>query len=393
MVCHSYYEEDTRIRREAESLVSAGCAVDIIALRKPGTLVREEIAGVTVHRLPGEHVQGRGLLGYAGEYVDFALRAAMAAARLHRTRRYVVAQVHTLPDFLIFALVPLRLAGVPLILDMHEAMPAFFRSRFPRARRMGAVRMLEIVERASIAVATAVITVNDSLRSRLIGLGIAPEKIHVVVNSPTSALFDRGMQPVRPFMADGTLRLVYAGSLTPLYELGVVLESVAELRRASPDGASLDAHFDVYGRGDSEDELRAQANRLDLGPAVTFHGRVPVEEVATAIAASDIGIAPTRLDEYTAMSMSTKALEYVALGRLAVASRLPTVEHYFGADGLAYYQPGDVGSLASTVRRLVADAAYRERVQRESAERLLGFAWPTQAAEYLRLVKSLASRS
>jgi glycosyltransferase involved in cell wall biosynthesis len=344
------------------------------------------IEGVTVHRLPGEHVQGRGLLGYAREYLAFAWRAAFAAARLHRARRYHVAQAHTLPDFLIFSLLPLRLVGVPLILDLHEAMPAFFGSRFPEARRFGAVTVLKVVEAASIAVSAAAITVNDTLRDRLVDLDIPRHKVSVVVNSPAVALFDRTRQHERAFMEDGVLRLVYAGSLTPLYEVDVVIDAVAALHATG----ELPIHFDIYGRGDTEEQLQRQAGRLGLGAQVRFLGRVPVEEVAVAIAGSDIGLAPTRLDAYTAMSMSTKVLESVVLGRLVVASRLPTVEHYFGPEGLAYYEPGDASSLAATLQRLVADPALRDRLLEEGAARLRAISWESQAAGYVRLVRSLA---
>ena len=40
MVTHSYYEEDPRVRREAEALVAAGRQVDVFALRRPDDPVR-----------------------------------------------------------------------------------------------------------------------------------------------------------------------------------------------------------------------------------------------------------------------------------------------------------------------------------------------------------------
>jgi hypothetical protein len=36
MIVHAYYEEDPRVRREAESLVAAGWEVDVIGLQHPG---------------------------------------------------------------------------------------------------------------------------------------------------------------------------------------------------------------------------------------------------------------------------------------------------------------------------------------------------------------------
>ena len=51
MLAHSYYEEDPRVRREAEALAAAGHGVDVFALRRPGDPGTVTIEGVVVHRL------------------------------------------------------------------------------------------------------------------------------------------------------------------------------------------------------------------------------------------------------------------------------------------------------------------------------------------------------
>ena len=68
-----------------------------------------------------------------------------------------------LAALLAFAALPLRVAGVPLLLDLHEAMPEFFRSRFPRTSNPLLYRFLMIQERLSIWVATSVVTVNEAM--------------------------------------------------------------------------------------------------------------------------------------------------------------------------------------------------------------------------------------
>ena len=35
MITHSYYEEDPRVRREAEAVAASGRPVDVLALRRP----------------------------------------------------------------------------------------------------------------------------------------------------------------------------------------------------------------------------------------------------------------------------------------------------------------------------------------------------------------------
>ncbi len=167
MIVHAYYEEDSRVRREAETLVAAGWEVDVFGLRRPGETASATVEGVNVRRLPVGRHQGAGLSVYLVEYGAFLVRALLAATRAHRRRRYGLVEVHSLPDYLVFAALPMKLAGVPVLLDLHEAMPEFFRSRFPRAANPITYRLLRLQEKLSIALANEVLTVNEPLADRL----------------------------------------------------------------------------------------------------------------------------------------------------------------------------------------------------------------------------------
>ena len=389
MLTHSYYEEDPRVRREAEALVARGRPVDVFALQRPGELPEGELNGVRIRRLNVQRHQGAGLGTYLREYLSFLARSSWAVTRSHRRRRYAVVQVHTLPDFLVFAGLPLRIAGVPILLDLHEAMPEFFRTRFPRASNPVVHRLLLLQERASIGFASAVVTVNDALRDRLVGLGVRADKVSVILNSPSLDLFDPAGQPQRRFAEDGVVRIVYAGALSPTYELDVALAAIARLGELRPE---LAIHFDVYGRDFGEGSLAADAARLGIVERVTFHGRIPLEEVPAAIAAADIGLAPTRRNSFTDFSLSTKIFEYGAMRKPVVASRLPLVESVF-ADGAAYlYSSGDSSDLAARILEIVDDPARRDASVARSLERVQDLAWERSAGALVDLVDRLAPR-
>jgi glycosyltransferase involved in cell wall biosynthesis len=389
LLVHAYYEEDSRVRRQAETLVRAGRPVDVFALRRPGEPAEGVIDGVRLRRLDVQRHQGAGVGTYVAEYLDFFVRAMAAATVAHRRRRYAVLQAASLPDFLVFAGLPLRLAGgVPLILDLHEAMPEFFRSRFPsRASRL-ADAALRAQERWSIGIATAVITVNDMLGDRLVALGVPRAKVTVIMNAADLARFDPAALPVRPFMADGTLRLIYAGALTPIYELDVALQAVAILARDRPE---IPVGLRILGRGDSAADLAAEAERLGIGARIELPGRVPLEDVPGWIAQADVGLAPTRRTEFTDVSLSTKIFEYAAMGKPVVASALPAVEHYFDAATLARYRPGDADGLAAALAGLVDDPALREARVAATSARLRVLGWDVQGAAYVQLVERVAA--
>ncbi len=386
MVVHAYYEEDARVRREAETLVRRGWEVDVFGLRRPEDGPRATIAGVTLHRLPVRRHQGAGLPVYLAEYGAFLARAAIALAAAHRRRRYGLVEVHTLPDYLVFAALPLRLAGVPVLLDLHEAMPDFFRSRFPRAANPVSHALLRLQERASIAAADELLTVNDALGERLRRLAGPGRPVTVVLNAPDLDRFDARAQPARPFMADGTLRIVYAGALTPTYELDVVLRAIARLVVERPD---LPVAAELYGRGDAAGPLASLAAELGIADRVRLPGRIPIEAVPAAVAAADVGVAPTRRDPFTDLSLSTKILEYGALGKPVVASRLPTVERYFAADTLWTYEPGDPAALAAALAAVVDRPAERDARVARTAARIGDLGWERQAERYLAVVERL----
>ena len=210
MIVHSYYEEDPRVRREAEALVARGRPVDVIALR-----------------LPGEAATARSTASGSGGSTSSAIRAPACGSTCASTLSSWsgpagprcgpiaadatrVVQVHSLPDFLVFAALPLKLAGAPVILDLHEAMPEFFRTRFPNVRSPLVHRALLLQERLSIAFADRVLSVNELMADRLLGLGIDPAKLTIVPNSPNLELFDAAR--IRAGHSEPTAR---CGSSTP----------------------------------------------------------------------------------------------------------------------------------------------------------------------------------
>jgi len=273
-----------------------------------------------------------------------------------------------------------------VILDLHEAMPEFFRMRFPKASNPLFHRLLLLQERLSIALANTVITVNDALAARLVELGVRPDRVTVLLNSPSLVRFDPSGLAARPFMADGVLRLVYTGALTPTYEVPVVVDAIRWLRALRPE---LPVGFDVYGRGDAEPALREQVERMGLGDVVRFHGRIPVEDVPAAVAAADVGLAPTRRDPFTDFSLSTKIFEYAAMGKPVVASALPMVERTFRPGSVRGYAPGDAEALATALLELVDDPAAREASVAATLEQVRERSWEHEAEKHWTLIERL----
>ena len=386
IVTHSVVEEDPRIRRESEALAAAGWEVDVFALRGPGD-PELEAKGIHLIGLDVARHQGAGIGTYLREYLSFLVRSGWALTRRQPRRRYRVVQVASPPDPLVFAGLPLRLTGVPLILDLHEATPEFFKSRFARAANPWSDRLLHLAERVSIRMAKVAISVNRARHDRLLRLGYDPRKLRIVSNGPSLGRFRPEVLPTRPFMADGTLRIVYTGAITPLYELDVVVRAIARLAVERPE---LPILFEVYGRGDAEPVLEALAMELGVADRLVLNGRIPLDDIPSALAAVDIGVSPIQRNPFTEISMPTKALEYAVMGKPVIAADLPAARKHFDADTIAWYESGNPASMAAAILRLVDDPTAREAAAARAAERARELSWDHEAPAYVELVEEVA---
>jgi glycosyltransferase involved in cell wall biosynthesis len=136
--------------------------------------------------------------------------------------------------------------------------------------------------------------------------------------------------------------------------------------------------------------LRWLASDLGIAERAVFHGRIPIDDVPAALAAADIGLAPTRLDRFTALTVSGKVYEYAAMRKPVVASRLPTVERDFPADAVWAYPSGDAEAMAEAIIGLADDDAARARAVEAASAVVASLAWDGVSRDYVALVDALA---
>jgi glycosyltransferase involved in cell wall biosynthesis len=385
LVAHASLPDDTRLRRQAESLRDAGYDVDLFGLRDPGQPEIEDWRGLRIIRLPIRRAF-TGFVGHLAEYLAFASLVSVRLAVEHRRHRYRMVQVATLPDFLAFAALPVRLTGVPLLLDLHEDMPAFFRDRFSSPGLRPLVTIVTAAARASAAVADAIITVHEPLRQLAIARGVPAHRISVVMDSADERMFDPARHPRRRFMADGRLRLIHHSNLQRIYGLDVAVEAVSLLDPA------LDAHLDVFGDGPFRSQIEAAIARHAIADRVTLHGRVPQDALPALLAAADIGLVPTLPEPYLEYSLSTKLIEYVVMGVPVIASDLRTFRAHFDATAIRFVRGGLPRALAEAIQDLAGDPAGADALATEAQRQAAPYTWAVQSAHYLAVVEGLLAR-
>ncbi|HET7520634.1 MAG TPA: glycosyltransferase [Candidatus Limnocylindria bacterium] len=385
IVVHAVYPGDTRVRRQADALIDAGHEVDVLSLRRPGEPPRSDRPGERTLRLPLDRTF-TGFAGHMAEYLAFAGMAAVRLAREHRARRYALVQIAGPPDFLAFAAAPVKLAGVPLLLDLHEDMPEFFRDRFTRPLLRPLLPAVTAATRAAAGFADALITVHEPLRRLSLERGVPADKIEVVMNSADTRLFDPARHTRRPFMEDGVLRLVHHSNLQRLYGIDVAIEAIALL------GPAVPVHLDIYGEGPFRPDVEAAIARTGTGDRVTMHGWARLEDIPGLLAGADIGLVPSRDEPYLRFSLSQKLLEYAAMGLPIIATELDTFRAHFTSEAVRYVPGGEPPALASAISQLASDPAGAREMGAAAQRQAAAYAWPLQRQRYVELVERLMTR-
>jgi glycosyltransferase involved in cell wall biosynthesis len=374
---------EPRVTRQARAAAAAGYEVDVICLRRSGEPRREDLDGIEIHRLPLEHERGRGLRSIVSEYVGFTVLAAWALTGLARRRRYQVVHVHNPPDFLLLAALPAKLAfGARVIFDVHDLAPDMFAERFGSGIVADvAHRVLPFVERLSLFLADAVVTVHEPYARELRARGA--REVSVVMNS-----VDPQVLPGERQGGDAPgFRVVYHGTVTPWYGVDLLLEAAAAVATEVPE-----LTVDIYGEGDAVPALRRQAEQLGLDGRVRFHTRwLPHAEVLARVSSASVGVIPNRPTRLNRYALSSKLLEYVELGIPAAVAGLPTLREHFDDDEVLFFTPGDSSALAESLRAIARDPAAARTRTEAARRRARAYAWDENAARYVRLLDDLSN--
>jgi glycosyltransferase involved in cell wall biosynthesis len=384
MLAYAFYESDTRILQYATALAKRGEKVDVIALRRDDSFPEFEVLnGVNVYRIQPRTVNEKGLVAYASRILRFMWRSMWCLRRLHRQHAYDVVHVHNVPDFLLFSALFPKFGGAPVILDIHDLLPEFYASKFKVSHDGLVFKLLTFVERCSAGFASHVIVANHLWRDRFAARSSKAEKCSVVRNHPDLEIFvARARQGRR---VNERFLLTYPGSLNWHQGLDVAIRAFANVADRMPD-----ADFHIYGEGPAKPSLIELARKLGMKDRVVFHDFLPSREIARVMATTDLAIEPKRsTSAFGNEALSTKILEFMALGVPIIASKTKIHAYYYDDSVVRYYENDDPVQLAEQMLKLRGDRALRERLAANGFQYVKENNWDARKHEYLELVDSL----
>jgi glycosyltransferase involved in cell wall biosynthesis len=282
------------------------------------------------------------------------------------------------------ALIP-RLMGATVILDIHDIVPELYASKFRISQGSLIFRLLVLVERLSVRFSSHVVVANHVWCERLINRSAAsPTHCTTIINYPDMRLFR-----VRPRASScaSEFLICYPGTLSWHQGVDLVLEAMAQLRRDAPGIRLL-----LLGDGSERNKLAFMAKKLGIETRVRIVGGVPLEAVAETIARVDLGVEPKRKRSFANEALSTKILEFMAVGVPVLAADTYTHRLYFEDRLLQFFESENVDDLSAKILELMCNSSKRNALRARGLEFIRENNWDVKKWEYLDLIDRLMKR-
>lgn len=318
---------------------------------------REIIDGVDVHRMWVYVTPNSGTLRRSINYISFGLTAVLGSIGV----RDVDVCIASTPQFFagLAGAIVRRLKRAPLLLEVRDLWPDSLAAVQVNAGGM-VLRMLRGIERFLYRSAKGIVVVSPAFRGHIEETGIPAERIRVVPNGLSTALFHPREGERRHFAQWRDRFLVgYVGT----HGLAHGLESALEAARMLKD---TNMHFVFVGEGARKDDLKRQAADM---PNVTFIDRQPRETIAGMLAELDVALVLLRDTPLFRTVIPSKMFEIMGSGVpmvLGVDGQARAILE--AADGGIAIPPGDADALASALLLLAADPVLRKRCGRNASQ-------------------------
>lgn len=354
---------DPRVRKEAESLTSAGFAVEVLAPRERGHPNHEVIRGVSVTRFPLR--EGYGALGRtAVEYMTaFFVISVLVIPRIARSPNGTL-HVHNPPDILFPLLWLARLRGWSTVFDHHDDAEGMLRDKLGRETWLSKVMTWLRVKSARAADLT--ITTNETQRSLL---AMHARKIVIVRNAPPHWFADHRASPPTE-----RARLVFLGEIGTQDRADRAVDVLASVVGTH----EIDADLLFIGDGPERARVEQRVIEQQVQDRVTITGVVPYESVPELLATAHIGLDTAALTEANHGTTMVKIFEYLAVGLPVIATALRETKVTGGDAVITIAEDSVAAFTAPLVGLLTAKGAWRTRADKARA-RGMRLQWQVQA--------------
>ena len=225
--------------------------------------------------------------------------------------------------------------------------------------------------------ADGLLAVAQGLADDMVELGMQRERITIHRTGLNADLFrpyDRKMCRDQLGLPRDVPVLATVGALIPRKGQGFAIDALAQL----PDAILV-----LAGKGEDENALKSQAERLGVAARVRFLGAVPHGELPVLLNAADLFVLPSASE-----GLANAWVEALACGTPVVTTPIPGAQELITDPAWGRLVPRDGTAIAAAVSELLADRPDPETVRAAVAE----YSWEANAAALVAHWRRLAKR-
>ena len=370
MLVRNPFTHDSRVEKEATTLLEAGYAVTVVCEWRPGLATEETRDGIAIRRVrrPFPRIRLLRFLAYGRAIAD-----ALEAQRPH------ILHAHDANALATVGPVARRLA-VPFVYDSHELWSERTRHKHSRPYHMLNRAWHGRVEARWVPRAAAVMTVSPSI-ARHLAERFGLSHVHEVPNYPPIEESERRLE-VRTLPGAETIPadapiVLHIGLYVNDRGIEQVMEAMREL---------TGAHFVMLGAGDRIERARHQAAELGIGDRVHPLAKVPGRDVVAFARSATVAAVPLIGSGLNHMwAMPNKLFQSMAAGLPVVASDLPEIGRVVReAEAGLLVDARRPDEIAAAIRRLLDDAELRARMGENGRRAVAGrFNWSVSSRALL----------
>lgn len=325
MILDGNYPPDARIRKQTNSLTSAGHDVNLLCITDQSG--PQSVAGVGITRV--EHPPTKlSAYGFRRAFENLGRNVFLPVVKEIRKEidsTVDAVHVHDLP----LAKTALRATNLPVVLDLHENYQAAihqYRSKTPFSQNLSNPRELLVrfckpsirfrwEQKFAMNRAAHVIAVVPEAKSEYERMGIDPGKISVVSNTVDLEWFDSLVPENLPTDHDRFV-ITYVGTLSgPHRGLDTAIKAMPRVIDHIPS-----ALLRFAGGGSFENQITSFVRDQGIDEHVEFTGWIDENEFPQYIASADVGIVPHRSNPHTNTTVPHKLFQYMAAAKPVVAT-------------------------------------------------------------------------
>jgi len=386
MIVYTTILFDSRVRREAEALVSLlDYQLTVITLKTDKVPNNYKLDGTNILEVNQSIYSGESKIKYILSYLEFFIRSFINCTKLFLRNQIDIVHVHNMPNFLVFAGIIPRIFGKKIILDIHDSVPETFSSKY-KSKFPLFFRFLCFEEYISCKVANKLICVNIPQQEILVKRGIPAKKFTILMNVPDPQIIDLSKIKNRSARnKDGKFKIVYHGTIAERLGIDLIIQSINSIKEELQN-----FEFHIFALLDGKTlKLKKLSSDLGISDKIIFRNVIPMEQIPEELQHMDAGIIGNRKDSATELMLPVKLLEYNTLEIPVITPNLRTIKYYFSDEMVCFYEAEDVDSMAKAILFFYKDKAKRGEFAQNAKEFSKRYEWNKHKYNLINLYKKL----